>query len=103
MIFAEKLPPLWWVGAAGLVVGNVVIGRREEEEDGDGDGKSRQQRQAAKGVRLEGDDGPVGEGYKDHREGDGEEVGGDVLEMDTDVEDEARGVSARGGVGDERR
>lgn len=97
MIFAEKLPPLWWVGAAGLVVGNVVIGRREE---GDEDGRSKQGQQAAKGVRLEGDDGPVGEGYRDHREGEGEEVGGDVLEMDTDVEDEAKGVSARG---DERR
>ena len=66
MIFSEKLPPLWWVGAAGLVVGNVVIGRREEG-DGDEDGKSKQQ--AAKGVRLEGDDGPVGEGYRDLREG----------------------------------
>ncbi|CAL8578524.1 hypothetical protein XPA_004297 [Xanthoria parietina] len=100
MIFSEKLPPLWWVGAAGLVVGNVVIGRREEG-DGDEDGKSKQQ--AAKGVRLEGDDGPVGEGYRDLREGEGEEMDGDVLELDTDVEDEARGVSARGGVGDERR
>ncbi len=25
---------MWWVGAAGLVVGNVIIGRREEEGDG---------------------------------------------------------------------
>jgi len=33
MIFGEKLPGLWWVGAAGLVVGNVVIGRREEDGD----------------------------------------------------------------------
>lgn len=33
MVFGEKLPGLWWVGAAGLVVGNVVIGRREEEGD----------------------------------------------------------------------
>lgn len=32
LIFGEALPPLWWVGAALLVVGNVVIGRREEEE-----------------------------------------------------------------------
>ena len=29
-IFGERLPSLWWVGAAGLVVGNVIIGRREE-------------------------------------------------------------------------
>ena len=31
MVFGERLPGLWWVGAAGLVVGNVVIGRRDEE------------------------------------------------------------------------
>ena len=33
IVFGEKLPGLWWVGAAGLVVGNVVIGRRDEEGD----------------------------------------------------------------------
>ncbi|KAK3174327.1 hypothetical protein OEA41_001571 [Lepraria neglecta] len=33
MVFGEKLPGLWWVGAAGLVVGNVVIGRRDEDDD----------------------------------------------------------------------
>ena len=33
MVFGERLPGLWWLGAAGLVVGNVVIGRREEEGD----------------------------------------------------------------------
>ncbi|MCJ1305827.1 hypothetical protein MMC08_008644, partial [Hypocenomyce scalaris] len=32
LIFRESLPPLWWAGAGLLVVGNVVIGRREEEE-----------------------------------------------------------------------
>lgn len=31
-IFSETLPPLWWLGAALLVVGNVIIGRREELE-----------------------------------------------------------------------
>ena len=29
MVFREALPALWWLGAASLVVGNVVIGRRE--------------------------------------------------------------------------
>ncbi|TGJ81175.1 hypothetical protein E0Z10_g7593 [Xylaria hypoxylon] len=29
-IFAEALPPLWWAGATLLVVGNVIIGRRDE-------------------------------------------------------------------------
>lgn len=29
-IFAESLPPLWWLGAALLVAGNVIIGRKDE-------------------------------------------------------------------------
>lgn len=33
-IFRESLPPLWFLGAAMLVAGNVVIGRREEQEKG---------------------------------------------------------------------
>lgn len=33
MIFSESLPPLWFVGAALLVAGNVIIGRREEGEE----------------------------------------------------------------------
>ncbi|QSZ34200.1 hypothetical protein DSL72_005789 [Monilinia vaccinii-corymbosi] len=33
MIFSESLPPLWFLGAALLVAGNVIIGRREEEEE----------------------------------------------------------------------
>jgi len=32
MIFGEKLPLGWWLGAALLAAGNVVIGRREEVE-----------------------------------------------------------------------
>lgn len=32
MIFGEKLPLLWWLGAALLAAGNIVIGRREEGE-----------------------------------------------------------------------
>ena len=38
MIFSESLPPLWFAGAALLVAGNVIIGRRDEgEEKGKGD------------------------------------------------------------------
>ena len=33
LIFREALPLLWFLGAAMLVAGNVVIGRREEEGD----------------------------------------------------------------------
>lgn len=32
MIFGEKLPLGWWLGAGLLAAGNVVIGRREEAE-----------------------------------------------------------------------
>ncbi len=32
LIFTEALPPLWWLGAALLVAGSVIIGRRDEEE-----------------------------------------------------------------------
>lgn len=39
VIFSESLPPLWWVGAALLVVGNVIIGSKDESgESGDGEG-----------------------------------------------------------------
>lgn len=30
LIFSESLPGLWWLGAALLVAGSVIIGRREE-------------------------------------------------------------------------
>jgi hypothetical protein len=32
-IFSEKLPGLWWLGAAMLVTGSVIIGMREEAVD----------------------------------------------------------------------
>ncbi|CAG8949205.1 hypothetical protein HYFRA_00004828 [Hymenoscyphus fraxineus] len=32
LIFSESLPPLWFLGAALLVAGNVIIGRREEKD-----------------------------------------------------------------------
>jgi hypothetical protein len=35
-IFTESLPPLWWLGAAMLVAGNVIIGRREEDDPAKG-------------------------------------------------------------------
>ncbi|KAL8781865.1 MAG: hypothetical protein Q9213_005806 [Squamulea squamosa] len=82
MIFSEKLPPLWWVGAAGLVVGNVVIGRREEEGD-------ENKPEGVKEVQLDGE-GPVGEGYRDDEV---DRVGSndDLPELgDTDVVDEAK-------------
>ena len=41
-MFGEKLNGLWWVGAGGLVVGNVVIGRRDEEEKVEGEEERRE-------------------------------------------------------------
>ena len=32
IIFSESLPGLWWLGAALLVAGSVIIGMREETE-----------------------------------------------------------------------
>ncbi|KAM3519305.1 hypothetical protein NHJ13051_007596 [Beauveria bassiana] len=32
-VFSEKLPPLWWVGAALLVVGNVITGRKNDGDE----------------------------------------------------------------------
>lgn len=63
MVFGEKLPGLWWVGAAGLVVGNVVIGRREEEGD------NREATRKAVGRESEAEGEERREGYRD-REGD---------------------------------
>lgn len=85
IIFSEKLPPLWWVGAAGLVVGNVVIGARKEEGD---EGKARK---GGDGV-SEGEGVPLvregegGEGYRDEEED--EEtvvVDDDLLDLDGEV------------------
>ncbi len=84
MIFSEKLPPLWWVGAAGLVVGNVVIGRREEESI------DHDKAEAVKGTQLEGES-PVGQGYRDYETERDEVDDDDILELDIDVVDKAKG------------
>lgn len=48
LIFSESLPGLWWLGAAMLVAGSVIVGMREEGEkeggnrragDADGEGE----------------------------------------------------------------
>ena len=31
LIFYEVLPPLWWLGAAFLVAGSVIIGHRDDD------------------------------------------------------------------------
>ncbi|KAH6660382.1 hypothetical protein BKA67DRAFT_653565 [Truncatella angustata] len=37
IIFSESLPPLWWLGAAMLVAGNVIIGRKDESSSSEDD------------------------------------------------------------------
>lgn len=71
MVFGEKLPGLWWVGAAGLVVGNVIIGRRDEEGDVTFKGKAREE--GGRGEQ-EGEE-QRREGYRD-REGEEDVDGG---------------------------
>lgn len=69
LIFSESLPPLWFVGAGMLVVGNVIIGMRDREgEEGakvDGRGEGR----GEEGIRLMATVG--GEGAGDEEEGGG--------------------------------
>ena len=87
IVFSERLNGLWWVGAGGLVVGNVVIGRREEEgekEKVDGEGAEEERR----------------EGYRDEE---GEEVGGGGISDGVTVElVEGRGEGAKWEDGDQR-
>ena len=56
-MFGEHLNGLWWVGAGGLVVGNVVIGRRGEEEE-----------------KVEGEEEERREGYRDEEREEGEGI-----------------------------
>lgn len=91
-IFGEKLPPLWWVGAAGLVVGNVVIGRREEgEEKGKekGNGKRKEGRGEGEGRYRDAD----GDG-----EGEGVEMDGKVVEGVELPEEEDKGEGVIDGL-----
>ncbi|KAK1699976.1 hypothetical protein BDP55DRAFT_213118 [Colletotrichum godetiae] len=55
-IFSESLPPLWWVGAAMLVAGNVIIGRKDEEADKSGDYAPVPQQPGLAPVPLDGGD-----------------------------------------------
>jgi hypothetical protein len=58
LIFAEELPGLWWLGAAMLVVGSVVIGMREEgEKAGEGESEARFQGEREGAAPLLGGEG----------------------------------------------
>lgn len=58
-VFGEELKGLWWVGAACLAVGNVIIGRREEGEKPGGTTDLDEKQHEGKG--LLGQDGRPGE------------------------------------------
>lgn len=49
-VFGEELKGLWWVGAACLAVGNVIIGRREEGEKPGGTTGLDETREEAEGL-----------------------------------------------------
>src|SRR6187402_2366692 len=73
LIFSESLPPLWFAGAALLVAGNVIIGRREEGEDKVADAPDEH-------GRAENGEGRYGS--------EEEELLGEEVELDDDLETE---------------
>jgi hypothetical protein len=68
LMFSEKLPGVWWLGAAMLVAGSVIIGMRDETEkkavvtgtgeapllDGDGEPFRDEDEGESEGVELRG-------------------------------------------------
>lgn len=73
LIFSESLPPLWFFGAALLVAGNVIIGRRDEGAE-KGDVHERAEH---------------GEGATGDEEGEGL-LEGEEVELDDDLEESKR-------------
>ncbi|KFY34098.1 hypothetical protein V494_07060 [Pseudogymnoascus sp. VKM F-4513 (FW-928)] len=73
VIFSESLPPLWFVGAALLVAGNVIIGRREEKEIPVANEDAHRTAEDGDGT------------YSDA--GEGQALLADDIELETDVED----------------
>jgi len=76
MIFGEKLPGMWWIGAGMLAVGNVVIGRREEGDikgkgEGQGEGEGREEVEGL--MRGDGDLVELDEEVDAHGDGNGRE------------------------------
>ncbi|KAL2066504.1 hypothetical protein VTL71DRAFT_2575 [Oculimacula yallundae] len=102
LIFSESLPPLWFVGAALLVAGNVIIGRRDEGEDKDGAGAGAggQRERSSAGdvvegegllgeeVELDAESGDESEEERKKRRGEEED---DVLNLDLDSGDRREG------------
>jgi drug/metabolite transporter (DMT)-like permease len=68
-IFSEALPPLWWLGAAMLVAGNVIIGSKDEGKSEAANGEDEA------GVPTSGGEGavPAGRGSRGRVDGADEE------------------------------
>lgn len=94
-VFAESLPPLWWVGAALLVAGTVIVGRKDEAAAASGDGAAGDEA-AAPGDGLEVEAEPLirvssspnaarGRAVEKRAGGDAVEEDEDVLDLDVDA------------------
>lgn len=81
IIFSESLPPLWWFGAALLVAGNVIIGRKDEGSPKDGEEVERE------GSVALGSENESEMGALRHRSGGSIEGGDDEAYKDEDVAD----------------
>lgn len=86
IIFGENLPGMWWLGAAGLVVGNVIIGRsRKGEDEKRGGGASGDNDSAGGGGGGEGGGGGISDGVEL-----GVKDGGGVERFRDEFEEEGR-------------
>jgi hypothetical protein len=101
LIFSESLPPLWFLGAALLVAGNVIIGRRDEGEDKSGNDGDEEHSRAENGEGryadgqgegderaglIEAEDVELGEDLEIERKRKQDED--DILQLASDTEDE---------------
>lgn len=74
VIFSEALPPLWWIGAAMLVAGNVIVGAKDESSKENGDAGSERSGGDTASISLSLADEEVAalrerERYRDREEG----------------------------------
>lgn len=77
LVFGEELAPTWWVGAALLAAGNVVIGRRDEGAGGQKAGVAVVASERGGAGADDGDGVPL--------MADGDEAGVDMIDLDEDI------------------
>ncbi|ELR09591.1 hypothetical protein GMDG_04085 [Pseudogymnoascus destructans 20631-21] len=87
VIFSESLPPLWFVGAALLVAGNVIIGRREEKELTVAGEDAHRTSEEGSGTYLDAGEGQALLADDIELETDGEDTKPDKLRDDEDILD----------------